>query len=127
MRRQLIILMFLSSLMVQVFAGFILKADYAINRAVYIKSCINKNKPVLKCNGKCQLSKKILAAEKEQQNAAQKGSYQFNISIEILCNTVFIPSINKLEISINPIKFQYGNKDELAGHHENIFHPPQLA
>ena len=119
--------MFLSSLMVQVFAGFILKADYAINRAVYIKSCVNKNKPVLKCNGKCQLSKKLLAAEKEQQKAAQKGSYQFNISIEILCNTVFIPSLNPLEISINPIMFQYGINDELAGHQNNIFHPPQLV
>ena len=68
-----------------------------------------------------------MAAEKEQQKTKKKGSYQFNISIEILCNTVFIPSINTLEITINPIKFQYGIKDELAGHYSTIFHPPQLA
>ena len=103
-------------------------AEYMINYDYISKVlCENKAKPQLKCNGKCQLSKKILAAEKEQQKAAQKGSYQFNISIEILCNTVFIPSINTLEITINPIKFQYGIKDELAGHYSTIFHPPQLA
>lgn len=127
MRRQLIILMFLSSLMVQVFAGFILKADYAINRAIYIQSCINKDKPVLKCNGKCQLGKKILAAEKEQQRAAEKGSYQFNFSVEILCNKIFIPSLNELAELNNTLKFHDSITDELIGHYHAIFHPPQLV
>ncbi len=127
MRRQLIILMFLSSLMVQVFAGFILKADYAINRAIYIQSCINKDKPVLKCNGKCQLGKKIMAAEKEQQRAAEKGSYQFNLSVEILCNKIFIPSLNEMGELNNPLKFHDSITDELIGHYNAIFHPPQLV
>lgn len=127
MRRQLIILMFLSALMVQVFAGFILKADYAINRAVYMQSCINKDKPVLKCNGKCQLSKKMLAAEKEQQRAAEKGSYQLNLSVEILCNKFFIPSLNKLAELKVPIKFRDCIIDELIGHYNTIFHPPKAG
>ncbi|MDP3394571.1 hypothetical protein [Sediminibacterium sp.] len=119
--------MFLSSLMLQVFAGFILKADYAINRAIYIQSCINKDKPVLKCNGKCQLGKKILAAEKEQQRAAEKGSYQFNLSVEILCNKIFILSLNELGELNNPLKFHDSITDELIGHYKAIFHPPQLV
>lgn len=113
--------------MMQVFAGFILKADYAYNRAAYIKSCINKDRPVLKCNGKCQLSKKILAAEKEQQRAAEKGSYQFNLTIDILCNKYFVPTIAVLQKFDQPLRFHFGMIDELVGHYNTIFHPPKLV
>ncbi|WP_346238387.1 hypothetical protein ABDK00_008945 [Niabella insulamsoli] len=49
-----------------------LYVDYEINRARYEKNCINKARPKLKCNGKCQLAKKIQEEEKKNQENAEK-------------------------------------------------------
>ena len=66
----------LGALLVQVFSGYVLKADYAINRAIYLQNCVNKEKPALQCKGKCQLTQKMQEAEKEQQRAAEKAAYE---------------------------------------------------
>jgi hypothetical protein len=46
--------------------------DYYLNTSAYSKNCENKAKPVLKCNGKCQLAKKILAKQKEDEQTPER-------------------------------------------------------
>lgn len=46
-------------------AGFVTIWFYANRNYVAQKLCINKSRPMLKCHGKCFLSKKIKEAEKE--------------------------------------------------------------
>lgn len=46
---------------------------YANQKTIAATLCENKDKPILKCEGKCQLSKKLLAQEKkDQQNPERK-------------------------------------------------------
>jgi hypothetical protein len=46
---------------------------YANQEVIAATLCENKDKPVMKCEGKCQLSKKLkLQEKKEQQNPTQK-------------------------------------------------------
>lgn len=60
--------------------------DYYANTAAYAKNCINKSKPVLHCNGKCQMMKQLQEEEKkEQQDAANK----LEIKLAILHSKVF--------------------------------------
>ena len=57
----------LLTLVLQTFSGYLLKADYVLNQSLYEERCENKARPQLKCKGKCQLSKKMMEAEKEEQ------------------------------------------------------------
>lgn len=43
--------------------------QYHFNNKVFTENyCVNKDKPELKCNGKCELAKLAKAAEKQEQN-----------------------------------------------------------
>lgn len=55
--------------MTQIFSKWLLVAEYAVNQDFIAKNlCKNKEKPKLKCHGKCQLMKKM-AAETENNNS----------------------------------------------------------
>ena len=43
----------------QTFNQLTIVIDYYTNRAVYAKNCENKAKPMLHCNGRCQMMKKL--------------------------------------------------------------------
>lgn len=45
---------------------------YSHQAAIAQKHCVNKDRPALKCNGKCFLSKKIKEAEQHQQEDRAK-------------------------------------------------------
>jgi hypothetical protein len=45
---------------------------YANQQEIAAKLCENKNKPALKCNGKCQLSKKLQSLEKSEQQSPER-------------------------------------------------------
>ncbi|RYY63155.1 MAG: hypothetical protein EOO05_00090 [Chitinophagaceae bacterium] len=44
---------------------------YMIDKREYVKNCVNKARPMLHCNGKCQLMKKMMEAEKKSQQAPE--------------------------------------------------------
>lgn len=47
--------------------------DYEIRKDYIAKTlCVNKNKPILLCNGKCYLAKKLAQAEKQEQRQAEQ-------------------------------------------------------
>lgn len=39
--------------------GLVIVSGYYANQAAFARFCENKAKPILKCNGKCQLAKKL--------------------------------------------------------------------
>ncbi|BDQ12768.1 hypothetical protein [Sediminibacterium sp. TEGAF015] len=122
-----VIFLMLGALLVQVFSGYILKADYAINRAIYLQNCVNKDKPALQCKGKCQLTQKMREAEKEQQRAAEKASHQLNLPGGNICHQYSFLQIDFFEIQ-NAIVYAYEQPPLLRRYFiSDIFHPPQLA
>jgi len=102
----------------------IIQIDYTINRAYIIDNfCINKDKPLLECDGKCFLSEQLRKAK--DQKESQSGGIEFNRDFGI-----FI--LDETFISLAPIS-PSGQKHEII-HHEgalisrlvDIFHPPQV-
>ena len=57
---------------VQMFSKALIMLDYAVNTTTYALNCINKQKPKLECNGKCQMAKKMLEEESEQESTTKK-------------------------------------------------------
>jgi hypothetical protein len=73
MIRRFIALFLLLAFAAQLSGRTLVMMDYYVNRAAYQKSCINKSRPMLHCQGKCQMMKKIREQEKkEAQNNERK-------------------------------------------------------
>lgn len=54
--------------------------DYYLHTSIYMQKCINKDKPLMHCNGKCQLSKKIIQQENSEKQNQERRSGNNNIS-----------------------------------------------
>lgn len=84
--------------------------------------CTNKDKPEMKCNGKCHLKKQIQEHEKEESSKDKQiteKEYQLFIqSINILKNKPTVPhSEKRLAYSepLHPTQYLF-----------DIFHPPKI-
>jgi hypothetical protein len=98
-----------------------LVASYRINNASFLKNCVNKNRPQLRCNGKCQLMKKMMEREhQEQEHPDSKPGSQ-----NILFFTVNIPGqINHPVTGTHSTYLPY-NAPQLTDRTADIFHPPR--
>ena len=70
MIRQVAAIFLLFSFALQVFNRSIIVLDYFANTASFAKNCENKARPMLHCNGKCQLMKKIKAVAREGMDSS---------------------------------------------------------
>ncbi len=96
----------------QTFQKSLILTDYVVNRAAYLKSCINKAKPKLRCQGRCQMMKKMQAEEKKESNVPERKTPQlidqYDQMNESFCNSLFYTSaISPVFIILttgNPVK-----------------------
>lgn len=98
--------------------------DYVINYDYITKElCENKEKPELKCNGKCHL-KKELANASETENATLPSEKKHNPSIEVL----FLESIETFQLNPTIEMIQRNNYNYISLYtlleSYAIFHPP---
>lgn len=64
---RILLLLLLPAVLLQSIGAALLWVDYAVNTEAYASNCINKARPQLQCNGKCQLMLKIQQKEQQQQ------------------------------------------------------------
>jgi hypothetical protein len=66
---------FLLLVLIQTFSKWIIWADYELNKDYIAKVlCENKKRPMLHCNGKCQLAKKMAAEEADAKKSARNST-----------------------------------------------------
>lgn len=59
--------------------------QYHFNNNVFTENyCVNKDKPELKCNGKCELAKLAKAAEKQEQSNKNISDSEINFFIQTI-------------------------------------------
>jgi hypothetical protein len=116
-----ILLMLLFS--VQTFSTWLWVLDYQVNKAYIAKNrCINKARPQLHCNGKCQLAKKL--AEEEKRNTAGNTSLKEN-STTVFCRQeleALLFSFQSLRLKHNTIYLIQACTSERTP----VFHPPAV-
>lgn len=106
----------------QTFAGPFVMLDYYLNTAAYAKNCINKARPKMHCNGKCQAMKKIQEEEKkEQQSAERKAEGKFQ---QVLSSKSFFCTVS-LAGAVTAKKYPLFNNKHTYQRSLAIFHPPQ--
>ena len=111
-------------MLLQIFSKVLIVADYQANRE-YIMAflCINREKPQLQCEGKCQLTKKLKAQHEADKKTEERGQKQ-EIQLNLICQSFFtLPGQFKaIEASRTP---EYTCSYSSVAYH-SIFHPPRF-
>jgi hypothetical protein len=110
--------------MAQTFSRSIAMADYMVNLEAYKKACINKAKPKMQCNGKCQMYKKI--NKQENSSTSETQAPKFNLTEPVLSSKSFFPTylVATYYTSQNyKIHFKINYKSNYCS---SIFHPPSF-
>jgi hypothetical protein len=100
----------------------LITVNFKINQDYFAEICTNKDKPEMKCNGKCHLKKQIQEHEKEESSKDKQISekeYQLFIqSISILKKEPAIIGSDK--------QLAYSEPLHPIQHSIDIFHPPKI-
>ncbi len=116
-----ITILLFTALLAQTFSRSLAIADYLVNLDAYKKACVNKAKPMLHCNGKCQMLKKI--KKQEGSNGTNAPAPKYNETELVLSSKSFFPSLNV--ISTHDITSFYTYNDDFSSIYiGTIFHPP---
>lgn len=103
--------------------GFMFEIDYYLRTAAYAKNCVNKAKPMLHCNGKCQLAKKMLQEQKKDQQTPERKTVNRN-DITLSAKS-FFASIKLPVFFITPAVKRPYTSQNIVSRSLDIFHPPQ--
>jgi hypothetical protein len=119
MFKQIAAALLLLCCMAQTFSQAAMVGSYYINTAAYAKDCINKAKPKLHCNGKCQLMKKM----KQEENKDKQNPERRNSSDEVLSSKSFFTSVQIIPV-IKPTHFSSYISSFPTERSTEFFHPP---
>ncbi|MFL5811765.1 MAG: hypothetical protein ACJ749_19740, partial [Flavisolibacter sp.] len=90
----------------------------------FAKHCENKARPIMHCNGKCQMMKKIQEEEKKEQQSPERKMENKN---EVVSSKSFFASLQFqlliMSTLFKPLHQPLFPKDPPA----DIFHPPALV
>jgi uncharacterized protein YlzI (FlbEa/FlbD family) len=112
--------------------SFFWQINFYINQQEITRiECENKDKPLMKCNGKCYLAKQLQKAEDELNEKKSKQEQSKN-TIKLMEASAFLAP-QKLAFSSNfsfqieTTNFVSYSKNLLPGATYPIFHPPCLS
>lgn len=121
---------FLMLMLIKVCIMPLIYLDYELRRDYISKNlCINRNRPELKCDGKCYLAKRLAEAhERDQQEAERNFIFQ-------LCETLADPIGHKLSFITETAGSEISNSTETPYQSPlydrnavtGIFRPPHTA
>ena len=96
-------------------------ADYMVNLEAYKKACVNKARPMMHCNGKCQMFKKM--KKQEGTNGTGMPVPNFNQEDVVLSTKSYFPTLNIHSDNIKLTFYTY-SVDISSNYLGSIFHPP---
>lgn len=113
-------ILILAALAAQSFSQLGIVAYYRLNRSYIAKYlCINRDKPMMHCNGKCFLARQL----RENEQREHQGNVEVKADIALFCSTsqeFLSPSLPVAVILLN----RYSTVDYPRPFF-SIFHPPQ--
>jgi len=115
-----IVICLLLAFIMQTFNRAVIILNYYTNTAAYVKSCENKAKPMLHCNGHCQLQKKLNQEEnKDKQNPERRNDGKDDVLF-------FSKESRLLPFSFDAITvtYTYFNNKATKDIAADFFHPP---
>jgi hypothetical protein len=109
------------AILIQTFSSFVYDAAYVLNKNyIATKLCINKDKPIMHCNGKCFLAKQQQQEEQRNDKSADTRKEKFEIQFFSLPSAIILETI----FSKNDIIYNDHVSFSLPDFHTSVFHPP---
>jgi hypothetical protein len=108
----------------QTFCSLFFVADYYINTKAFAANCVNKDKPQMHCDGKCQLQKKINTEDKNDKQSPERKNDNLT---EVLSSKSFFASVEILPDSVNKKQYCTIYTDVPIDRSFSFFHPPKTA
>ena len=114
-------------LLAQSFSKWLVVAEYKMNRDFIARNlCINKARPKMHCNGKCQMMKKLAEEEKQNSSNNTNNSSKEKLPEVLFCDEITKPTIPSLTYTCST----YGEERPVFKLHSpivSIFHPPAVG
>ena len=109
----------------QAFSKWLVVIEYKWNKDYIVKNlCVNKARPKMHCNGKCQMMKRLAEEEKQNSSNSNTGS---NIKVS---DVLFTHEIQTLCITNLPEEKTRFNSELIlsksSAYLSSIFHPPAI-
>ncbi len=92
-----------------------------VNLEAYKKACVNKTRPMMHCNGKCQMLKKM--KKQDGNNGAGMPIPNFYQEDVVLSTKFIFPIVNIVSVNIKPSYYTY-SVNISSNYIGSIFHPP---
>ena len=109
----------LVAISLQILNRAVVYIDYYANTSAYAKNCVNKALPMMHCNGKCQMMKKLKEQEKKDSQLPDRRS----VNDEVISSKTFFASITYFTQTGKPAYngFRTGHVTSMP---RSFFHPP---
>lgn len=115
-------LLILGVMLMQTFSNAVIVGGYYLNTGGYARYCVNKAKPWMHCNGKCQMLKKLNQEEKQDnQNPVQKAA-----SVEVISSKSFFSTVPEPASVLHTVIFISRNDNRLQQMPRSLLRPPCL-
>ena len=97
--------------------------DFSVRQDYIAKVlCINRDKPMLNCNGSCILAQKLKQAQEQEENSKEITQ---KLEISFFFNKCPVYELNNTPLELpNPLS-AFKLADYSKGHLYAVFHPPQ--
>ncbi len=98
--------------------------EYLVEKKEYMKRCVNKTRPQMHCNGKCQLMKKIQALEEKERGLPPE--LKLASKSEIISSRSFFATSCGATITLTKTKYFSYTIGSPIDQPATLFHPPDL-
>jgi hypothetical protein len=113
----------ISAFVMQALGKFIIYTDYIINKEYIANNlCVNKSKPILKCNGKCHLAKQ-LKKQDQKENKSSSSKEKIEVITTQVSGETFVFFEGEFFQDNNNDIFNY-NKNLIQSYLSSVFQPP---
>lgn len=124
MFRLSLIVLLMITLFFQTMNRGIIVLSYLTNTEIYQENCVNKAKPEMHCQGKCQMNKKIKEQEEKEQKDPLKN-FKYSEVCMVSPETVLSqPYEIWIAVSKESVPLSIGN---ICDYSTSLFHPPDQA
>ena len=124
MIRYISAILLLCAFAIQTFNGVFIVVSYYANTGSYSKYCVNRFRPQLHCDGKCVMMKKMIEAEKTDQQAPQ---LKLAIKNDVY-TSINIPGFSAdFFLTVKQGYFTIQTYNSSSGFLQSIFHPPSFS
>ena len=119
MFKQITAVILLVAFSLQMLNRAVVYIDYYANTAAYAKDCVNRALPMMHCNGKCQMMKKLKEQEKKDSQLPDRRS----VNNEVISSKSFFASVTYFPATIKPV-YNAFPVSGITSMPRSFFHPP---